>query len=322
MKSLSFKKEDMLRSVKQYMIVLVLLVMCIVFGVIAPGFTKKANILNILLQSSIYGTMAMGMTCLIITGYFDLSAGVVMGFAANVCVMLLKHMSPVPAILLSLMICALIGLYNGFMVSRTKINAFIVTLSTMLSVRGILYIMTGGNSLSTSCKEFTKIGNTTVGGLSVIFIFYIGLLLVFWFFMRYSKHGRNTYAVGGNVEAAFNAGINLANTRMMNFMLCSITAGMGGIITAARMSGTSATIGWPDGATNIITCVVLGGTSLAGGTGGILYTFGGALAFAILRNGLNIKGVTGAWNDIVTGVLLIAILTIDKVKANNVGKKS
>lgn len=307
--------------IKQYSIVIVLVAMVVFFAIFARNFLSERNIFNIFLQASSYGIMALGMTCLIVTGYFDLSAGVVMCFAANLAVGL-QHLGMMPAILIALGISAGIGCYNGVMITKVKINAFIVTLSTMLVVRGILYIFTGGDSLVSTIPAFGRIAAEKIGGMNYVSILMFVLFAVFEVMMKRSRHGRNTYAVGGNVDAAFNAGIKTDRVKIINFSLTSFMAGVGGIIYASRMNGTSVTMGWPDGALNIITCVVLGGTSLAGGRGGILYTLGGVFAFTILRNGLNMMSMTGAINYIVTGAILIGIVLLDWLNLSGLQRRA
>ena len=306
--------------VQQYMIVFILIAMLIIFSNTAMNFLAVRNIFNIFLQASPYGIMALGMTCLIINGYFDLSAGVVMCLAANLTVKL-QYLGLVPSILIALAVSAAIGYYNGILVTKVKINAFIVTLSTMLIVRGVVYYLTNADSLTSTIPEFAMITSAKIGGINYVSILMFALYIVFAIVMKKTLHGRNTYAIGGNSDAAFNAGIKISKVEIINFVLTALTAGAGGIIIASRMSGTSVTLGWPDGALNIIACVVIGGTSLTGGRGGIWYTLGGVFAFTLLRNGLNMMSVIGAMNYIVTGAILIGIIYLDWIKLSNAQKK-
>jgi ribose transport system permease protein len=131
--------------------------------------------------------------------------------------------------------------------------------------------------------------------------------------MKYTRHGRNTYAIGGNAEAAFNAGIKIENVRLLNFAICSAAAGLGGIMTASRLNGATPYLGYPDGSLIVITCVVLGGTSLNGGSGGIVHTLGGTIAYVVFRNGLNMMNVPSEFNYIATGMILIGIVTSDAI---------
>ena len=307
---------------RKYTIVPILLVIFVVFSICGKSFLSLSNILNIIQQSSINGTMALGMTFLIICGYFDLSAGVVMGFCANFVVLLQIMGLPIwAAVVLTLLLSILIGLFNGIMVTKVKINAFIVTLAMMIAGRGATYMICEGDQIGCPNIEFMDYGNGKIAGISYLSITFVVLALICAVILRYTKHGRDTYAIGGNTDAAFNAGIKVDRVKTINFILCSFAAGIGGVMTASRMNAATPFLGYPDGAIMVITCVVLGGTGLQGGYGGALYTLGGTVAYFMFRNGLNMMNVPTAWYYILTGAILIAIVTIDRIQEMKRNKK-
>ncbi len=302
---------------KRYTIVPIIIAMFIVFSIFGGSFLQMSNFENILMQSAIFGTMALGMTFLIISGYFDLSAGVLMGFSANLVVLLqIAGLGIASSIIIVLLASLLVGTMIGLLVTKAGINAFIVTLAMMLSIRGFTYFICDGDQISSPIKAFSGYANGSLFGVSYLTITFALLLIICIYVMRYTRHGRYTYAVGGNAEAAYNAGIKVDKVRLINFILCSLAAGIGGIMTASRMNAATPYLGYPDGSVMIITCVVLGGTSLSGGVGGMLFTLGGTVAYYMFRNGLNMMNVPAAFNYIATGLILIAIVTFDKLVAN------
>jgi ribose transport system permease protein len=258
--------------------------------------------------------MALGMTFLIVCGYFDLSAGVVMGFIANMVILFqINGLSITMSVLFVLLVSAVIGSINGILVTRANINAFIVTLATMLSIRGFTYFLCNGDQISNPDRLFARYANRSFFGISYLTVTFFVLFVICWFVMKYTRHGRNTYAIGGNAEAAFNAGIKIKNVRLLNFVICSVTAGLGGVMTASRLNGATPYLGYPDQSLIVITCVVLGGTSLNGGSGGMIHTLGGTIAYVMFRNGLNMMNVPSEFNYIATGMILIGIVTSDAI---------
>jgi ribose transport system permease protein len=288
-----------------------------VFSLLGSSFVSAYNIMNILSQSSIYGVMALGMTFLIVCGYFDLSVGTVMGFSANLVILLMIKGVPIWASVVIVLVTSIaIGAINGLLVTKANINAFIVTLAMMLVMHGLTYFLCKGDQISSPDYGFSRYANGDIGGMSYLTITFFIFVVAFWFIMKFTRYGRNVYAIGGNADAAFNAGIKVAKARVFCFVLCSFTAGVGGVMTASKMNGATAYLGYPDGALIVITCVVLGGTSLLGGSGGMLYTLGGTIAYIMFRNGLNMMNVDAAYNYIATGIILISIVTFDALSLN------
>ena len=288
----------------------ILLLLVIIISIAAPEFLRIRNLLNILLQSSVNGIMAVGMTYLMINGFFDLSVGTVMGFSAALAVGL-QPMGLFPAILISLIIGAGIGAINGFFVARAKINAFVVTLGSFIGVRGLIYIYTKEDALIGEIMGFSDFGASSVLGIPTLFIIMIVIAIIAEFVLRKTPHGRNTYAIGGNYEAAANAGIAVNKTIFINFVLCSLAAAIGGVLLASRMNAATPGLGWPDQNLMIIATVVLGGTSLNGGYGSIVHTLGGVLTIGVIQNALNLLNVQSYYNMLLMGIILILVVFAD-----------
>ena len=300
------------RFCRKNAIVPILILFFVISSVVTPKFLTPGNLRNVLTQAAINGIMAVCATFLIINGYRDLSVGTLMGLSAAL-VITLQSKSMALGIVLAFVVALLVGFINGFLVVRVGINTFIATLATMLGCRGILFIYTNGQTFSGTNYAFAEFGSGFFLGLSNLVWVFIALLVVAFYVLRYTMHGRNTYAVGGNPEAASNAGINVARTTIANFMICSLGACLGGILMAARSFSSYPTMGWPNTHFIVIVMVVLGGTKLSGGVGNVLYTVGGALAITIYENVLILLEINPYVNPLLTGLILIGTLYLDSV---------
>jgi ribose transport system permease protein len=284
--------------------------MFLLSSIFVRGFFSTGNFLNILVQLAVDGMLALGMTYLMINGYFDLSVGTVMGFAAALTIGMQPHGLFV-AIVVALAAGALIGFINGFFVAKAKINAFIVTLGSFIGVRGLIYIYTKEDALIGEIMDFGMFGASSFLGFPTLFVITIVFLAIAGFGLRMTPHGRHTYAVGGNMEAAENAGIPVDRTVMINFTICGLTAAMGGVLLAARLNAATPGLGWPDKNLMIIATVVLGGTSLTGGSGSITRTIGGLFTIGMLYNILNLLNVQSYYNTLIMGIVLILVVYAD-----------
>lgn len=284
--------------------------MFLLSSIFVSGFFSMGNVLNVLVQSAVDGMLALGMTYLMINGYFDLSVGTVMGFTAALTIGMQPHGLFV-AILVALLAGAAIGMINGFFVAKAKINAFIVTLGSFIGVRGLIYIYTQEDALIGEIMDFGMFGSSSFLGLPTLFVIMIVFMAIAEFGLKKTPHGRHTYAIGGNMEAAENAGIPVDRTIMINFMLCGLTAAIGGVLLAARLNAATPGLGWPDKNLMTIATVVLGGTSLTGGSGSITRTLGGLFTIGILYNILNLLNVQSYYNTLIMGLVLILVVYAD-----------
>ncbi|MGI6778829.1 MAG: ABC transporter permease [Acetivibrionales bacterium] len=284
---------------------------CVFLTIISPVFITQKNILNVLRQVSTNLYIAFGMTIIIILGGIDLSVGSVVALSGVVTGGLIAFNGfPVySAIMMGVLSGLIIGFINGFILSKTTIPPFIVTLATMNIARGAAYVYTGGQPIRVMSDHFNFIGAGYIGQLPVPIIYLVILLLVCFVIMYKTKLGRYIYAVGGNRQAAQFSGIKVNRVIFFAYIFAGFLASVSGIVLASRMFSGQPTAG--QGAEmDAIAAVVLGGTSMSGGVGKIGGTVIGGLVIGVLNNGLNLLRVSSFWQYIVKGlVILIAVYT-------------
>ena len=285
---------------------------CLVgFSLATEHFFALQNFTNILVQTSTIGVIALGMTFVMINGNIDLSVGATLALAASLAVGLQDTLGLVPAVVVALGAGVALGALNGLVVWKTGVDAFIVTLGAMIGVRGLVFVYTGEQSFYAMNFAYSDFGASSIGPLPTLAALFLGLAALMHYVLSSTVHGRNTYAVGGNREAAINAGIRVGPHMLVNFMLVGFMAALAGVMLSTQMGASTPNLG-----TNFelwtITAVVLGGTKLAGGSGTILGTLGGVLAIGILRNGLNLMQVPAFYVLVIMGAILIAVLFIDR----------
>jgi len=303
-------KNKMIKFIKSQSIWIILFLIVIFFGIMAPNFLSFFNIQNILLQTSINGIMAIGMTYVIINGNIDLSIGMIMALCAAV-VISLQPYGLIVAVLASLATGVIIGAINGIFVAKAQINAFIVTLAAMIGVKGLLFVYTGERAIIGTNMAFTYLASSRLGPIPVPAVIFIVLLILGEYVLRNTTHGRDAYAVGGNMDAAEKAGIKVKKHIIVNFMLSGGLAALAGIVSASRINTATPTLGrmnhlW------VIIAVVLGGTNLDGGYGNLVRTLGGIFVIGILNNGLNLMNVHTFYNMLLMGIILILVIFISK----------
>lgn len=282
----------------------------VLFSVAAEGFLSAFNMTSILSEGVLVGFLAVGLTPVIISGNIDLSVGSVLGLAACLAVGLQPY-GLWPAILVSLGAGAAVGLVNGLLVEKAGINSFIVTLATMIGVRGLTFFYTGDQSVSAVDPRFMELGYLAVGPIPARVLLLAAIALLLAWMLRATSHGRYTYAIGGNRTAAVDAGIPVSRHVVANMVVCGVIAALCGVAMASELGAALPSYGreyelWA------ITAVVLGGTRLRGGVGGIAGTVGAVLALTILRNGMNLVQVPSFYIPIVMGLALITALVADR----------
>lgn len=299
--------------VRRQPIWLVVILCAVLFSLLSPHFLKLDNLSNLLFGTAIYGIMAIGITFLMINGNIDLSIGSVLALAAAVCIGLEK-LGVVAAVGAALLASVVIGGVNGYLVTRVGMNAFIVTLAMMIGVRGLVYVVTNERSAIGSNEGFAAFGSSAVASIPTLAIIFFVLLAASQYVLKHTSHGRNAYAVGGSKDAAKNAGIAVGKHMFVNFLICSLMAGIAGVLLAARMNAASPIFG-QNYELMVITAVVLGGTKLNGGFGSMIHSLGGVLAIGILQNGMDLAGVESYYNTLIIGLVLIAVVFVDQKMA-------
>ena len=289
----------------------VLILMCVVFTILKPGFLTGKNLLNILTAASLSGLIAIGESYLIIAGQIDLSPGAIAAFAGVFSALLAQRGMPILLIILiTVAVGALFGAVSAFQVNALKIQPFIATLAVMSIARGLAYIICAGKPVFISHNTYIKIGITRILGIPLPVIILVVMFLVWGVALSKTRFGRNVYAVGGNPAAARLAGINADAVKRGLFILSSCLASLGGIILASRMN-----TGQPGAASDVdfdaITASVLGGIAMTGGTGSLSGTFLGVLILQGFINGLLLLNVSTFWQDVARGLLMMFALTFD-----------
>ncbi len=283
------------------------------------AFMDVDNMLLLFKQSAPIGIIAIGMTIIMINGNIDLSVGATFALSA---VVLLDSMTwPVFAGLgngvipiawgLALLTGIVLGALNGLIVWKTGVDAFIVTLGSMLGYRGLVFMYNGEQPTSHLNWTLVDFAEAHFLGLHTATWFLIVVTAVIWFVMNRTIHGRNAYAIGDNRSAAINAGIRVGPHMMINFMIIGFLASLSAVVFYSESGSVNPNDGelyelW------VITAVVLGGTKLTGGAGSVLSTLGGVLAIQLLRKGLGHIGADTETVNLVIGLILIAVLFLDR----------
>jgi len=297
------------------------------FSLSDKAFMDFDNMLLLFKQSAPIGIIALGMTIVMINGNIDLSVGAT--FALCAVVMLDSMTWPIfaglgdwvipVAWLLALSTGILLGLINGLIVWKTGVDAFIVTLGSMLGFRGLVFMYNGENPTSNLNWTLVDIAEADILGIETPTIIFIVCTIIIWLLMTKTVHGRNAYAVGNNREAAINAGIKVGPHMVWNFVIIGFLAALSAVV----FYSSSGSVNPNDGTLYelwVITAVVLGGTKLSGGSGSVIATFGGVIAIQLLRKGLGHIGADTAMVNLVIGLILVAVLYLDK-ELNRKGKE-
>ena len=308
-----------LRASNNFNTVLVLIGMCIVLSVaVGDKFLTVSNITNVVRQFSFNALMALGMLLVIITGGIDLSVGSVFAFSGIIsCLAITKWGCPVwLGVLLGLMAGALFGYLNGTLITVMKLPPFIATLGTMSIARGLSYGITGGYPVSSLPDSFKFIGLGMVPSVGPIqiptpIILMVVFALFFSFFLKKTVAGRHIYAIGGNEEAPRLSGVRIYRVKRMVYTLCGLMAAIAGLATAARLGVGQSTAG-QGYEMDAIAAVIIGGASVAGGSGTVMGVIIGAAIMGVLNNGLVLLNISAYWQQAVLGVVIIAAVAFDK----------
>lgn len=288
-----------------------LLLLVILFSITSPHFLKINNLLNIVLQVSIIAICAFGMTFALIIGGIDLSVGSTIALAGTAAALLLQQNIPfVVVVLLVILLGVILGAFNGVLISKANIPAFIVTVATMGIFRGIAYIMTSGVPVSIQNKAFLGLGNGVFLGVQIPILILLLLFVINHVILSKTKFGRRSYLSGGNEEAAIYAGINVDRLKIWIYIITSTMAAISGLILASRLYSAQ-----PNAASgyelDAIAAAVLGGTSLSGGSGKILGTLIGAIIIGVINNGMNLMNVPYFYQLIVKGLVILVAVYVD-----------
>jgi ribose transport system permease protein len=287
----------------------------LLLSLLTPSFLTAANFANIARTLAVVGIVAIGETLVILSGGVDISVGSVAALAGVVTSLLFDNgiLSIWGCVAVGLLSGALVGLTNGLVVTRLRINPLITTLATFSIVRGVAFALTGGQMNQLNNREFQFLGRGDLGGIPVSLVLMLVLYLVFYIVLRSTPYGRDLYAIGGNPVAARLAGIRVRAYTLVAYMLCGFLAAVGGTILASQLAA-----GTPQAATGleftVIAAVILGGTSLSGGKGSIIGTLLGVLILRTVDNGLILLGVSSYFQEVARGAVLLVVVGLDQLR--------
>ncbi len=306
--------NSILKIINENKLMIIVFIISIIAASIKPVFFTKYNIFNNILKNNVtIGIMAIGMTFVIISKGIDLSVGSILGFAGMISMGLLLDGTPtILAFLIGILIAITLGFVQGILVSYIKLPPFIVTLVGLLAIRGGVYIYAEGSpKTDVRNKTFDFLNNTNLLGLPIIVILFLSLTFIGMFVLKYLSFGRKVYSVGDNVEAAQLSGINTKKIITICYLISGLTAGIAAFVFSSRISSAGPTSGNAY-ELEVIAAVVLGGTSLSGGKGGVGKTFLGWLVISILSNALILLGFDSNYQLVFKGLVILLAVILDK----------
>jgi ribose transport system permease protein len=288
-----------------------LLALVILFSYRSEYFLTTNNLIAVFDQITIIGILAIAMTFVVLAGGIDLGVGSVVALSSVLITYFLSQgMGMFPAVLLGISLCTLLGLFTGVTITKFNLQPFIVTLGTMGIARGIAMVVSNASPITVSAVGFNVVGSGRLGIIPYPVIVFILLIVLAIIILKKTKFGEYTYAIGGNEEAARLAGIRVNYYKTMIYTLSGLLAGFTGYIMASKFNSGVPSIG-QGYELDAIAAVVIGGTALSGGIGGIGGTIFGIIMMGVLNNGLNLMGVSTFWQFIVKGLLVIVAVIID-----------
>ncbi|RFU49851.1 ABC transporter permease [Paraburkholderia sp. DHOC27] len=298
---------------RRYGILVVLILLCVILTFANQYFLTWGNIADVLRQSSINGILAVGMTYVVLTGGIDLSVGSTLALAGMVSASVVTGAHPhgiALGLFAGLAVGAAVGAVNGIVVARLAVPSFVATLGMLSVARGLTFIYNDGMPIADLPNGLLTVGTGTLAGIPVPVIVFAAVVALFWFALRYTTYGRYVYAVGGNVRSAKTSGISTRKIIFSVYMLGGLLAGLAGIVLAARTTSALPQAGLSY-ELDAIAAVVIGGTSLSGGSGSLGGTVVGALLIGVINNGLNLLGVSSYYQQVVKGIIIVGAVLLD-----------
>jgi len=297
---------------------LTLLILGLATALLTDRFLTPLNLTNILVQSSIMAVIAIGMTLVIIGGGFDLSVGSTVALAGCIAAMVMVKFGLAAGVIAGVASGLAVGLLNGIVVAALGVNPFITTLGTMVLVRGVVFLITGGAPVGDEGLPpvFVAFGSGRFIGIHYLVWVPAILLLISSWMMRVTPYGRRIYATGGNREAAYLSGIPVHRVIASTYTWCGFFAGVAGVMLAARLQSGQPTAGEFYELT-AIAAVVLGGASLQGGEGTLYKSIIGVFIMIVLGNGLNLLNVDSYWQRVAVGGVIIAAAAADRLRSRH-----
>lgn len=296
---------------RRYGIWAALLLVAAVFAAVSPSFRSVTNLTNILEQNAMLGIVACGMLAMMLTGGFDLSVGAIGATASVVAAYFSAHDGVTVAIIAGLGVGVVIGFVNGVLIAKVAINAFMTTFAMASVVTGVLFVVTNASPVTANAGWLTSLALNKVAGIPEALILYVVVVIITWLLMTLTKWGHYVYAIGGNKEASYLSGLPVVSTHTMAYVFGGFCAGLAGLILLGQsdIGQPSSATDWP--LTAIAICVIAG-VSLQGGEGRVVDTVAATLLLGVVADGLNLINVSPYIQPTVTGVIILAAVTMDK----------
>ncbi|WP_343339409.1 Ribose import permease protein RbsC [Terrisporobacter petrolearius] len=305
------KKYTSKLNFRDYGVLIGFVVLCIAISMATPTFLSKQNVLNLLRQSSIIGIISAGMTFVIISGNFDISVGAVAALSGVIVMRLATTGTNLfLAIIAAIVVCAIIGLVNGIMVAKVNVPSLIATMAMVTIVRGILLMITGGYPITQTIPMLDSLGNGYFLGIPMPVIVFILVVIVSYIVLTQTKFGRHVYSIGGNQDASKLNGINVDNQKIKVFIINAVLAAIAGLVLTGRL-GTASPVAGDSYDMDAIASVVIGGTSVSGGSGSVLKTIIGVLLMSVINNSFNLLGIDIFFQYIFKGLIILVAVGFD-----------
>jgi len=305
----SAKRREFLQ---RYGLILSFLLLCLALTILSDRFLTASNLVNILRQSTINGIIAVGMTMVILTAGIDLSVGSILALSSVMTAAMLQSGVPIPlAILLGLGVGAVCGLVNGINITRASVPPFVATLGMMTIARGLALVFTGGKPITGLPDAFRFIGTGSIGPIPTPIIIAGATFIIGYILLTRTSLGQFIYAIGNNPIAARYAGVSVAMNITFVYVVSGLLAALAGLILIARLGSAQPTAGLGF-EFDAIAAVVVGGTSFAGGHGGLGGTLIGVLIIAVLNNGLNLLNISSFYQPVVSGIVIALALLLHR----------
>ncbi|MFT4038413.1 MAG: ABC transporter permease [Thermomicrobiales bacterium] len=320
------KSADLVTILGKFAPLIFLAILVVILSVLRPNFLSAFNLFNVMRQISFIGILAVGMTFVILTAGIDLSVGSLLAFSGIVCASVAKGSRSLLeggvtdpggtrvllAALAAILAGVVIGTLQGSLIARAGIPAFIVTLGGLGAWRGATLLWSDGQPISSFSSDFKFWGQGFIGPLPVPVIFFLAMVIIGQIILKYTQYGRWIYALGGNPEASRLSGLNVKMLTTSVYVISGFCAGLAGFLLTSRLNSAEQVAG-QGYELQAIAAVVIGGTSLFGGQGGMIGTLIGAMLIGVLNNGLVILNVSPYYQQIVIGAIIVLSVYIDQL---------
>lgn len=303
---------------KRSFVILAVLLLCAC--IFTTEFLKPSNLSNVMLQVATDGIVAVGVTFIVLTGGIDLSVGSQIALTSVIVIMMQPKYGTLTGVITAIVAGLLIGMINGLLITRVGISPFVTTLGMMTLIKGIALWLSNSRSHSGIDPVFAHLADQRIIGIPFAAIVFIIFVTAGNFFLTRTTLGRCYYAVGGNPEASWLAGLNTNGLVLSVYVIGSFCTTIAGILLTSRINTGSPIIAGDTG-TTVISAILLGGTSMAGGIGTVYGTLVGTLILGILKNGMNLMGINGYYQTIILGTLLVISVLADRTHYDR-GSKS